>query len=90
MVRYDFNKRYASSEEVLSALKQIDDNQLTDQPAIASESFQMMDGTTLNQGTRPGVIDTNSDLSSTQILPEDWLNDMDTIAEKSETDDEID
>lgn len=83
MVRYDFNKRYHSSEDVLTALKHIDYEQLPNDPAIADDTFQMMPGTTLNQGTRPGVIDTDSELSNTQILPTDWLNDMQTRAEQA-------
>ncbi|MEL7332062.1 MAG: serine/threonine-protein kinase [Cyanobacteria bacterium J06560_2] len=83
MVRYDFNKRYGSSDEVLAELAQIQDDQLTDEAAIASEEFQLMAGTTVNQGTRPGVIDTNSGLDNTQILPADWLNDMNTQADEA-------
>ncbi|MEL6553221.1 MAG: serine/threonine-protein kinase [Cyanobacteria bacterium J06621_11] len=85
MVRYDFNKRYGSSNEVLIELQTIKKEQLTDRPTIASEEFQMMDGTTVNQGTRPGVIDTDSELGSTQILPENWLNDMETKAENTDS-----
>ncbi|MEL7356012.1 MAG: serine/threonine-protein kinase [Cyanobacteria bacterium J06560_6] len=82
MVRYDFNKRYPSSQAVLDELTQIDVQQLPDSPAIANNDFQLMPGTTLNQGTRPGVIDTDSELDGTQILPEDWLNNIETRAEK--------
>jgi len=78
MVRFDFNNRYRSSDQVLSELQRIDYEQLPNDPAIADNTFQMMPGTTLNQGTRPGVIDTDSALDNTQILPEDWLNDMQT------------
>ncbi len=88
MVRYDFNKRYRSSEEVLSALNGIDDGLLTDNPVIADKEFQMMDGTTLNQGTRPGVIETNTELNSTQILPAGWSNSSDTQAENTDSDEE--
>ena len=82
MVRYDFNKRYQSSDEVLADLSNINQEQLTDSPVLASEDFQIMDGTTVNQGTRPGVIDTDSELDNTQILPSNWLNNIETEAEE--------
>lgn len=85
MVRYDFNKRYQTSDEVLADLYNIDQEQLPNRPTLASGEFQIMDGTTINQGTRPGVIDTDSELESTQILPEDWLNEMETQAEETAT-----
>ena len=88
MVRYDFNKRYASSEEALHELRHIDYEQLPDDPAVAGDTFQMMPGTTLNQGTRPGVLDTDTALGSTQILPEGWLNHMETRAEEKSTEDQ--
>ncbi|MGD1864055.1 MAG: CHASE2 domain-containing protein [Phormidesmis sp.] len=87
MVRYDFNKRYHSSDEVLNELQRIESEQLPNDPAIADNTFQMMPGTTVNQGTRPGVIDTDSALDNTQILPEDWLNDMQTRAENEAVED---
>ncbi len=90
MVRYDFNNRYASIEEVLSELDKIDNKLLTDDPVIADEAFQMIDGTTLNQGTRPGVIDTNTELNSTQILSEDWVNRLDTQAEETDLNEKAD
>ena len=86
-MRYVFNKRYHSSDEVLNELQRIESEQLPNDPAIADNTFQMMPGTTVNQGTRPGVIDTDSALDNTQILPEDWLNDMQTRAENEAVED---
>ena len=85
MVRYDFNKRYHSSDEVLNELQRIESEQLPNDPAIADNTFQMMPGTTVNQGTRPGVIDTDSALDNTQILPDNWANDLQTRAEETDT-----
>ncbi|MGC1217178.1 MAG: serine/threonine-protein kinase [Phormidesmis sp.] len=90
MVRYDFNNRYSSSAEVLSELEKIDDELLTDDPTIADEEFKMIEGTTLNQGTRPGVIETNTELNSTQILPENWLNSLETQSEETDSDQKTD
>ncbi len=84
MVRHDFNKRYASSDEVLGELSQINYELLPNDPAIADEDFELMPGTTLNQGTRPGVIDTDSALGDTQVLPHDWQNDAQTCADKTD------
>ncbi|MEO1622285.1 MAG: serine/threonine-protein kinase [Cyanobacteria bacterium J06632_3] len=102
MVRYDFNKRYDSSELVLADLMAIEDEQLTDDPNIVETDFSglglsndlsTLDGdtsegaeaenqTTYNQGTRPGVIPTNPALENTQILPDDWLNNLETQSDE--------
>ena len=76
MVRYDFNNRYHSAQSVIDDLEQIDETELTDAPATISSSFRAVPATTLNQGTRPGVIDTNSALGDTQILPPDWPDEL--------------
>lgn len=86
MVRYDFNNRYRSAQSVLEDLDQLDYEQLTDLPT-ASPGFQTNAETTYNQGTRPGVIETNEALDETQILPPDWPRDLPTqIDEKPLTD----
>ncbi len=71
MVRYDFNNRYHSAQSVLDDLNQLDYEQLTDLPAL-SPGLPNRSETTYNQGTRPGVIETNQELDDTQILPTDW------------------
>jgi serine/threonine protein kinase/CHASE2 domain-containing sensor protein len=81
MVRYDFNKRYHSAQSVLDDLEKIDDEQLPNSPATAIPSFQPQSETTYNQGTRPGVIDTNQALENTQILPTDWPHNWQTQAD---------
>ncbi|MEM6596567.1 MAG: serine/threonine-protein kinase [Cyanobacteria bacterium P01_C01_bin.69] len=85
MVRYDFNKRYPSSEDVLNELKAINHEQLPNNPSTAHKDFPAVSDTTVNQGTRPGVIDTDSALDNTQILPDNWANDLQTRAEQTDT-----
>ena len=87
MVRYDFNNRYHSAQSVIDDLQKLDDTQLTDTPAVINSSFRAASPTTLNQGTRPGVIDTDSALDNTQILPPDWPNELQTQPENESTDD---
>ncbi|MGB3787618.1 MAG: serine/threonine-protein kinase [Phormidesmis sp.] len=84
MVRYDFNKRYASSNQCLADLNQLNIEQLIDTSIADDGALQSASNPTYNQGSRPGVIATNSELDETQILPEGWLNNADTEAEKSE------
>lgn len=84
MVRYDFNKRYASSEQCLSDLESIDLEKLADKSAVDDEFQSTQFPDTYSQGTRPGVIDTNSELDETQILPKDWLSDAATEAEDTD------
>lgn len=73
MVRYDFNQRYHSAQMVLNDIKQLDYALLPDTPPTATDqSFPKLSDTTYNQGTRPGVIDTNLELEKTQLLPTDW------------------
>jgi CHASE2 domain-containing sensor protein len=82
MVRYDFNRRYASSAQCLADLNQLDIKQLADDSTILDgEAQPIAHPDTYNQGTRPGVIDTNSALDETQMLPDNWINDADTEAE---------
>ena len=77
MVRYDFNQRYPSAQSVLNDIKQLDYALLTDvsPTAVEQNSLEGSDNT-YNQGTRPGVIDTNSALEKTQLLPTDWPEQM--------------
>ncbi len=82
MVRYDFNRRYASSAQCLADLDQLDIKQLADDSTIPDSEAQLIEHpNTYNQGTRPGVINTDSALDKTQILPANWANDADTEAE---------
>jgi serine/threonine protein kinase/CHASE2 domain-containing sensor protein len=81
MVRYDFNNRYHSVQSVLDDLEGLDESQLKDSPATASQDFAEISEATYNQGTRPGVIDTNSELDETRILPTDWPNELTTQAD---------
>ncbi len=90
MVRYDFNNRYHSAQGVLDDLNQLDDEQLNDEPLDNSPRFQAMSETTFNQGTRPGVMDTNQELDKTQILPADWPNDLITRPEDNPSTEESD
>ncbi|MEM9090377.1 MAG: serine/threonine-protein kinase [Cyanobacteria bacterium P01_F01_bin.53] len=80
MVRYDFNKRYHSAQSVLEDINQLDAATLTDEPATGL-TFQPISETTYNQGTRPGVIETNQELDNTQILPNNWPNELQTREE---------
>ena len=82
MVRYDFNKRYQSAGSVLADLETLDYEQLIDAPAEIPDDLQSVFETTYNQGTRPGVIDTNSALDETQILPADWPHEVPTQPEE--------
>ncbi|MBE9063373.1 serine/threonine-protein kinase [cf. Phormidesmis sp. LEGE 11477] len=87
MVRYDFNKRYESSEQCLADLNQLDTAQLIDasvEHVSNSGDSQLAIEDTVNQGTRPGVILTNLDLDETKILPKDWLNDAETKPEDTD------
>ncbi|MEL6353819.1 MAG: serine/threonine-protein kinase [Cyanobacteria bacterium J06627_28] len=81
MVRFDFNNRYENSDRVIEDLSRLDDEQLTDCSSMPNNDYPINAGETLNQGTRPGVIDTNSALENTQILPENWINDAKTCEE---------
>ena len=81
MVRYDFNKRYHSAESVLLDLETLDYERLVDAPVESPDELQNVSEITYNQGTRPGVIDTNSELDETQILPTDWPHDLPTQPE---------
>ncbi|MGB3296733.1 MAG: serine/threonine-protein kinase [Phormidesmis sp.] len=83
MVRYDFNNRYHSAQSVIDDLEQLDVSQLPDSPTTTHSNFQAASEATLNQGTRPGVIDTDSALDSTEILPPDWPNELQTESEDS-------
>ena len=83
MVRYDFNNRYTSAQEVITELENLDFNQLTEASATAAPTAEPISDTTYNQGTRPGVIETNPELGATEILPTDWPNAMPTKAEDS-------
>ncbi|MGB3293655.1 MAG: serine/threonine-protein kinase [Phormidesmis sp.] len=77
MVRYDFNQRYHSAQGVLNDIRQLDYARLPDGPAITTDqNFPSLSEATYNQGTRPGVIDTNSELEKTELLPTDWPNQM--------------
>lgn len=86
MVRYDFNKRYETSDRVLEDLESIEAQQLTDTPATPDTDTPPPEAntSTYDQGTRPGVIPTNPELDNTQILPEDWLNNAETRKETTE------
>ncbi len=85
MVRYDFNRRYVSSNQCLADLNQLDMEQLIDTSTVDDDgTLQRIDNPTYNQGTRPGVIVTNSELDETQILPEDWLNNVETEAKDAD------
>ncbi len=78
MVRYDFNQRYSSAHSVLNDIQQLDYEHLPDASvATPDQDFVTPSNTTYNQGTRPGVIDTNLELEQTQILPTDWPAQMD-------------
>lgn len=81
MVRYDFNKRYASAQSVLEDLERIDISRLTESVPIAESHTHSVSDTTYNQGTRPGVLETNQELDVTEILPADWPNEMPTAEE---------
>ena len=84
MVRYDFNQRYASSEQCLSDLNHIDIVQLVEAAVISDDALQSIDNLTYSQGTRPGVIATNPELDETQILPKNWLNSAETESEDTD------
>ncbi|MEO0516815.1 MAG: serine/threonine-protein kinase [Cyanobacteria bacterium P01_A01_bin.116] len=84
MVRYDFNKRYSSPQKVLDDLVELNSEILADNPATGPD-FQAVEEATYNQGTRPGVIATNEELGSTQILPDNWPNELETREEPSST-----
>ncbi len=86
MVRYDFNKRYDSAQHVLDDIEQLDDEQLTDDPGTLTQDFRLHSETTYNQGTRPGVIETNSELEDTQIWPADWLDNWPAEADQADED----
>ncbi len=86
MVRYDFNKRYDSAQDVLDNIEQLDDQQLTDDPSTLTQDFRLHSETTYNQGTRPGVIETNSELEDTQIWPAEWPDSRPAEADKSDED----
>ncbi|MEL6161019.1 MAG: serine/threonine-protein kinase [Cyanobacteria bacterium J06623_5] len=85
MVRYDFNNRYASSEQVLADLQMLDDERLSNDSTVQEmypdPDFPSLSERTYNQGTRPGVIATNPELGETQILPEHWPNELETRQE---------
>ena len=76
MVRYDFNKRYHSAQSVLADLEALDATQISDSELVAEDADLDKDvvsaPVTHNQGTRPGVIETNDALDVTRILPPDW------------------
>ncbi len=76
MVRYDFNKRYHSAEAVLSDLEQLNYEQLINATPPANPGSQSVPNKTHHQRTRPGAIDTNSEIDKTQILPTDWPYDL--------------
>lgn len=76
MVRYDFNNRYDSAQSVLADLDELDTTRISESE-LAAEDTDLDDEfasgpITHNQGTRPGVIDTNKEIEVTQILPPDW------------------
>ncbi len=81
MVRYDFNKRYVSSDQCLADLNQLDVKQLVEASTAGGGDVLPAANPTYNQGTRPGVIATNSEIDETQILPEGWLRNADTETE---------
>ncbi|MEL6816104.1 MAG: protein kinase, partial [Cyanobacteria bacterium J06598_3] len=85
MVRYDFNKRYHSAQSALEDLNRLEIETITDELTAEEEDFQTspeaIDAATYNQGTRPGVIETNEILDSTQILPQNWPNELQTREE---------
>jgi len=82
MVRYDFNNRYTSAQSVIEDLEKLDYSQLNDTSHPAESEQTLVSDTTYNQGTRPGVIETNPALDATEILPTDWPNEFPTPAEK--------
>ncbi|MFK8182095.1 MAG: CHASE2 domain-containing protein [Phormidesmis sp.] len=82
MVRYDFNKRYESAQSVIEALEKLDSSQLTDESSVSNQNFKQTSDTTYNQGTRPGVIETNPELDATAILPTDWPNELPTATDE--------
>ncbi|NJM97690.1 MAG: CHASE2 domain-containing protein [Phormidesmis sp. RL_2_1] len=81
MVRYDFNQRYPSAQSVLNDIEQLNDQQLSDAPIDLDQRFALDEAATYSQGTRPGVIDTNTSLGETQLLPADWPNSLPTRME---------
>ncbi|PZO48531.1 MAG: protein kinase, partial [Phormidesmis priestleyi] len=97
MVRYDFNQRYHSAQDVLDDLAQLDYNQLSDvrlsdtrlsnaRPADQqTEDGAHSESTaknTADQSTQPGIIVTNQALDKTEILPTNWASDLPTQPEK--------
>ena len=85
MVRYDFNKRYHSAQAVLDDLNAIDSSQISENELSAEDAeldAEAVSGpVTHNQGTRPGVIETNEAIEVTQILPPDWQEKSDDPSE---------
>jgi CHASE2 domain-containing sensor protein len=64
MVRYDFNQRYNSAQQVLQALQTIPLSQLSNSVSI--------DPNRISQHRGQGVIEVDSSLDTTKLLPEDW------------------
>ena len=81
MVRYDFNNRYHSAQSVMEDLAQLDETQLADDSLANSSRFSPASDATFNQGSRPGVIDTDEALEATKIWPTDWPNESQTESE---------
>ncbi|EDX87536.1 hypothetical protein S7335_5246 [Synechococcus sp. PCC 7335] len=84
MVRYDFNKRYESSDQCLADLNQLNMDQLVDDVVINESDFGQASESIYGQGSQPGAIALSSELDETQILPEDWLNNTETKPEDTE------
>ena len=82
MVRYDFNNRYASAQHTIQALEAIDSTQLDDTVLVTEQTLTQSSDTTYNQGTRPGVLETNPELDATEILPTDWPEDFPKASDK--------
>ena len=85
MVRYDFNKRYHSAQDVLVDIDTLDSSQISENELSADDAEldeEIVSGpVTHNQGTRPGVIPTNEALDITQILPPDWQEESEDPSE---------
>lgn len=83
MVRYDFNKRYESSEQCLAELNRLNMDQLTDD--LVDNGFSFESGFQRESiDNRADAIAVSSELDETQILPEDWLNNTETKPEDTE------
>ena len=87
MVRYDFNKRYASSDLCLAELNRLDIDKLVDAFVTHEGSSQQDQKPIYSQGTSSNTIAADSELDETQVLPEDWSNNAVAKPKNTESED---